>query len=55
MIRTPEDIRYLTYEVAREMAVGQRLRYAEVTCTPYTSVHPHDDGAGMPIDIERTR
>ena len=38
LIRTPEDIRLLTYEVAREMAEGQRLRYAELTCTPYTSV-----------------
>lgn len=38
LIRTPEDIRYLTYEVAREMAEGQRIRYAELTCTPYTSV-----------------
>ncbi len=38
LIRTPEDIRLLTYEVAREMAQGQSLRYAELTCTPYTSV-----------------
>jgi aminodeoxyfutalosine deaminase len=38
LIRTPEDVRMLTYEVAREMAEGQRLRYAELTCTPYTSV-----------------
>lgn len=38
LVRTPEDIRLLTYEVAREMAQGQNLRYAELTCTPYTSV-----------------
>jgi aminodeoxyfutalosine deaminase len=38
LIRTPEDINLLTYEVAREMAEGQSLRYAELTCTPYTSV-----------------
>ena len=38
LIRTPEDIRLLTYEVAREMAQGQNLRYSELTCTPYTSV-----------------
>lgn len=44
LIRTPEDIRMLTYEVAREMA-GQRLRYAELTCTPYTSVL-----RGIPIE-----
>ncbi|GAB3087189.1 adenosine deaminase [Nocardioides zeae] len=50
LIRTPEDIRYLTYEVAREMAEGQALRYAELTCTPYTSVQPHLEGVGMPIE-----
>jgi aminodeoxyfutalosine deaminase len=38
LIRTPEDVRMLTYEVARDMAHGQNLRYAELTCTPYTSV-----------------
>jgi len=38
LVRTPEDIRLLTYEVAREMSEGQNLRYAELTCTPYTSV-----------------
>jgi aminodeoxyfutalosine deaminase len=45
LIRTPEDIRLLTYEVAREMATGQNLRYAELTCTPYTSV-----AAGIAIE-----
>jgi aminodeoxyfutalosine deaminase len=45
LIRTPEDVRLLTYEVAREMAVGQNLRYAELTCTPYTSVL-----RGIPIE-----
>jgi aminodeoxyfutalosine deaminase len=45
LIRTADDIRYLTYEVAREMAEGQRIRYAELTCTPYTSVL-----AGVPIE-----
>jgi aminodeoxyfutalosine deaminase len=45
LIRTAEDVRYLTYEVAREMAEGQRIRYAELTCTPYTSVL-----AGVPIE-----
>ncbi len=38
LIRTPEDVRMLTYEVAREMATEQHVRYAELTCTPYTSV-----------------
>jgi aminodeoxyfutalosine deaminase len=37
LIRTPEDIRLLTYEVATEMA-AQNIRYAELTCTPHTSV-----------------
>ena len=50
LIRTPDDVRLLTYEVAREMAVGQCIRYAELTCTPYTSVRPHEDGVGMPIE-----
>ncbi len=45
LIRTPDDIRLLTYEVAREMAEGQSLRYAELTCTPYTSVI-----RGIPIE-----
>jgi aminodeoxyfutalosine deaminase len=50
LIRTPDDVRLLTYEVAREMAIGQQLRYAELTCTPYTSVQPHVEGKGMPIE-----
>ena len=49
LVRTPEDVRMLTYEVAREMA-GQQLRYAELTCTPYTSVLPHTEGRGIPIE-----
>jgi aminodeoxyfutalosine deaminase len=50
LIRTPDDVRLLTYEVAREMAVGQNIRYAELTCTPYTSVQPHVEDKGMPIE-----
>jgi aminodeoxyfutalosine deaminase len=50
LVRTPEDIRYLTYEVAREMATDQALRYAELTCTPYTSVRPDEPGKGMAIE-----
>jgi aminodeoxyfutalosine deaminase len=50
LVRTPEDIRYLTYEAAREMATGQGLRYAELTCTPYTSVRPEEPGRGMAIE-----
>ena len=44
LIREPEDVRLLTYEIASDMA-GQRIRYAEVTLTPYTSVL-----AGIPIE-----
>jgi len=45
LIRTPEDVRLLTYEIAREMAEQQQVRYAELTCTPFTSV-----AAGVPIE-----
>jgi aminodeoxyfutalosine deaminase len=45
LIRTPEDVRLLTYEIAREMAEVQQVRYAELTCTPHTSVL-----AGIPIE-----
>jgi len=50
LVRTPEDVRLLTYEVAREMAQRQHIRYAELTCTPYTSVRPGDPDHGMPIE-----
>jgi aminodeoxyfutalosine deaminase len=50
LIRTEDDVRYLTYEVARELATVQQVRYAELTCTPYTSVLPDDDDHGMPIE-----
>ncbi len=50
LVRTPEDVRYLTYEVARELHEGQSVRYAELTCTPYTSVLPDSPDRGMPIE-----
>lgn len=50
LVRTPEDVRYLTYEIARELHEGQAVRYAELTCTPYTSVLPDDPDRGMPIE-----
>jgi aminodeoxyfutalosine deaminase len=50
LIRTDADIRYLTYEVARELAFTQQVRYAELTCTPYTSVLPDDPDHGIPIE-----
>ncbi|MFI2301336.1 adenosine deaminase [Actinacidiphila glaucinigra] len=37
LIRDAEDVRLLTYEVARDM-VRQNIRYAELTVTPYSSV-----------------
>jgi aminodeoxyfutalosine deaminase len=45
LIRTPEDVRLLTFEIAREMAEVQQVRYAELTCTPHTSVL-----TGVPIE-----
>ncbi|WP_327353107.1 adenosine deaminase [Streptomyces sp. NBC_01304] len=36
LIRTPEDVRLLTFEVARDMA-RQNIRYAELTITPSSS------------------
>ena len=50
LIRTDADVRYLTYEVARELALVQQVRYAELTCTPYTSVLPDDPDHGIPIE-----
>jgi aminodeoxyfutalosine deaminase len=44
LVRDPEDVRLLTYEIAAEMA-GQNIRYAELTCTPYTNVR-----AGVPVE-----
>ncbi|MDX6301203.1 MAG: aminodeoxyfutalosine deaminase [Nocardioidaceae bacterium] len=44
LLRAPEDIRLLTYEVATDMA-AQNIRYAELTLTPWTSVK-----AGIPIE-----
>ena len=37
LIRDPQDVRILTYEVARELA-RQQVRYAELTITPYSHV-----------------
>ena len=38
LITDAEDVRTLTYEVARELA-SQQVRYAELTITPYSSIH----------------
>lgn len=37
LVRTPEDVAMLTYEVARDLT-EQNVRYAELTVTPYTSI-----------------
>jgi aminodeoxyfutalosine deaminase len=37
LIRDPQDVWTLTYEVARELA-AQQVRYAELTLTPYSSI-----------------
>ena len=37
LVSTPDDVRMLTYEIGREMA-AQSIRYAELTCSPYTSI-----------------
>lgn len=44
LLREPEDVRLLTYEVAADLA-AQNVRYAELTLTPWTSV-----AAGIPIE-----
>ena len=46
LIRDPEDVRMLTYEVARELA-RQQVRYAELTVTPYSHVHRGHPRAGV--------
>ncbi|HEY6681326.1 MAG TPA: adenosine deaminase, partial [Propionibacteriaceae bacterium] len=37
LIKTVEDVRLITYEVAADMA-DQNIRYAELTVTPYISI-----------------
>src|SRR3954452_1063420 len=44
LVHDAEDVRMLTYEVARDLA-AQQVRYAELTLTPYTNVR-----AGVPIE-----
>jgi aminodeoxyfutalosine deaminase len=54
LIRTPEDVRLLTYEVARDMA-RQNVRYAELTITPYSSVRRGIDDRAFMDAIEDAR
>ncbi|BAU86407.1 adenosine deaminase [Streptomyces laurentii] len=54
LVRTPEDVRLLTYEVARDMA-RQNIRYAELTITPYSSVRRGIDEYAFMEAIEDAR
>ncbi|MET8982877.1 adenosine deaminase [Streptomyces sp. NPDC004539] len=54
VIRTPEDVRLLTYEVARELS-RQQVRYAELTITPYSSTRRGIDPKAFMDAIEDAR
>ena len=54
VIRTPEDVRLLTFEVARDMA-RQNIRYAELTVTPYSSTRRGIDAQAFMDAIEDAR
>ncbi|MFE0425924.1 adenosine deaminase [Streptomyces sp. NPDC058953] len=54
LVRTPEDVRLLTFEIARDMA-RQNIRYAELTITPYSSVSRGIDEKAFMEAIEDAR
>ncbi|GAA1925629.1 adenosine deaminase [Streptomyces durmitorensis] len=54
LVRTADDVRLLTYEVARDMA-RQNIRYAELTVTPYSSVRRGIDDRAFMEAIEDAR
>ncbi|MEU6356776.1 adenosine deaminase family protein, partial [Streptomyces sp. NPDC047072] len=54
LIRAPEDVRLLTYEVARDLA-RQQVRYAELTITPFSSTRRGIDEAAFMEAIEDAR
>ncbi|MGA5871608.1 adenosine deaminase [Streptomyces cinereoruber] len=54
LVRTPEDVRLLTFEVARDMA-RQNIRYAELTITPYSSTRRGIDENAFMEAIEDAR
>ncbi|MFF5422770.1 MULTISPECIES: adenosine deaminase [unclassified Streptomyces] len=54
LVRTPEDVRLLTFEVARDMA-RQNIRYAELTVTPYSSTRRGIDERAFMEAIEDAR
>jgi adenosine deaminase len=56
LVRDADDVRMLTYEIARDMA-AQRIRYAELTITPYSSVRrgiPAEEFVEAVEDARRT-
>ncbi|MGI5480349.1 adenosine deaminase [Streptomyces lavendofoliae] len=54
LVRTPEDVRLLTFEVARDMA-RQNIRYAELTITPFSSTRRGIDEKAFMAAIEDAR
>ncbi|UUU25251.1 adenosine deaminase [Streptomyces sp. DSM 40750] len=54
LIRTPEDVRLLTFEVARDLA-RQQVRYAELTITPFSSTRRGIDELAFMAAIEDAR
>ncbi|MEV6652807.1 adenosine deaminase [Streptomyces sp. NPDC051219] len=54
LIRDPEDVRLLTFEVGRDMA-RQNIRYAELTITPYSSTRRGIDEQTFMDAIEDAR
>ncbi len=54
LVRTPEDVRLLTYEVARELG-RQQVRYAELTITPYSSTRRGIEARAFMDAIEDAR
>ena len=54
LVRTPEDVQMLTYEIARDMTT-QSIRYAELTCSPYTSLIRGIDAEAFCEAIEDAR
>ncbi|MFF7205872.1 adenosine deaminase [Streptomyces sp. NPDC008141] len=54
LIRTPEDVRLLTFEIARDMA-RQNIRYAELTVTPFSSTRRGIDEKAFMAAIEDAR
>ncbi|MFD3541339.1 adenosine deaminase [Streptomyces sp. NPDC058662] len=54
LVRTPDDVRDLTYDIARDMA-RQNIRYAELTITPYSSTRRGIDEKAFMEAIEDAR